>query len=170
MLFLAQLIPRILHNVNRVCYIFGGVVQYQLTDITYTHLSSYSLSQLRQADYIANEVVNIYSLSKLFCRNITISSFFQVLQSFNCSKNISQMPVVLIPLHFDRDPANRIPSCQRSIVLRPFVTNDFMTGLPVLPGSDKLPMHVSEYVEINYYYYVLIIKINQRCWSEWYVK
>lgn len=56
--------------------------------------------------------------------------------------NISQMPVVLIPIHFDRDPVNRIPSCSRSIVLRPFDTNDFMTGVPVLPGSSKLPLEV----------------------------
>lgn len=53
------------------------------------------------------------------------------------------MPVVLIPIHFDRDPVCRIPSCQRSVVLRPFVTNDFMTGVPAVPGSDKLPMPVS---------------------------
>lgn len=52
------------------------------------------------------------------------------------------MPIVLIPIHFDRDPANRIPSCQRSIVLRPFITNDFMTGIPAKPGVD-LPIGVS---------------------------
>ena len=56
---------------------------------------------------------------------------------------ISQMPVVLIPIHFDRDPVNRIPSCSRSIVLRPFDTNDFMTGVPIVPGSDKLPQTVT---------------------------
>lgn len=58
-------------------------------------------------------------------------------------KNISQMPVILIPVHFDRDPVNRIPSCSRAIVLRPFETNDFMTGLPTIPGSQKLPTPVS---------------------------
>lgn len=58
------------------------------------------------------------------------------------------MPVVLIPVHFDRDPAVRAPSCQRSIVLRPFCTADFMTGLPAVPGSDKLPMQVCIYTKI----------------------
>lgn len=53
------------------------------------------------------------------------------------------MPVVLVPLHFDRDPVDRKPSAQRSVVLRPFVTNDFMTGVPVIPGSEQLPMTVS---------------------------
>lgn len=56
MIFLAKLIPRILHNVNRVCYIFGPPVQYQVTDITHTHLSNYALSQIRMADAIANQV------------------------------------------------------------------------------------------------------------------
>lgn len=59
-------------------------------------------------------------------------------------KNIAQMPVVLIPVHFDRDTATRMPSCQRSIVLRPFLTADFMTGLPAVPNTDMLPLDVVE--------------------------
>ncbi len=120
MIFLAKLIPRILHNVNRVCYVFGGPVTFPITDITHTYLSKYVLAQVRQADHIVN----------------------QILHETNLVKCISQMPVVLVPLHFDRDPIDRKPSCQRSIVLRPFVTNDFMTGVPVIPGSDKLPLPV----------------------------
>lgn len=58
-------------------------------------------------------------------------------------RKISQMPVVLIPVHFDRDPTNRTPSCSRSVVLRPFITSDFMTGVPAIPGSEQLPLHVS---------------------------
>ena len=60
MLFLAKLIPRILHNVNRICYVFGEPVQYQITDITHTTLNNYVIKQLRQADAIANEVSSIY--------------------------------------------------------------------------------------------------------------
>lgn len=56
MLFLAKLIPRILHNVNRICYVFGEPVQYQITDITHTTLNNYVIKQLRQADAIANDV------------------------------------------------------------------------------------------------------------------
>lgn len=67
----------------------------------------------------------------------------QTLQSSGCIKLMSQMPVVLLPLHFDRDPANRTPSCQRSVVLRPFITSDFMTGVPVVPGSSQMPIDVS---------------------------
>lgn len=56
LLFLAKLIPRILHNINRVCYIFGGAVQFPVNDITQTRISRFSLAQLRQADHIANTV------------------------------------------------------------------------------------------------------------------
>lgn len=56
MCFLAKIIPRILHNVNRVCYIFGGHVQHPLTDITHTNLCRMSLEQLREADAIVTKV------------------------------------------------------------------------------------------------------------------
>lgn len=52
------------------------------------------------------------------------------------------MPVVMVPVHFDRDPNDRKQSCLRSFVLRPFLTSDFMTGLAALPGRD-LPEEVS---------------------------
>ncbi|XP_073826350.1 GMP synthase burgundy isoform X2 [Musca autumnalis] len=120
LLFLAKLIPRILHNVNRVCYVFGDPIQYQITDITHTTLNNYVIKQLRQADAVANEIIMEAGLYR----------------------KISQMPVVLIPVHFDRDPINRTPSCSRSIVLRPFITNDFMTGVPAIPGSEHMPLPV----------------------------
>lgn len=56
MIFLAQLIPRILHNVNRVCFVFGTPVVYQISDVTHTVLSKYTLGQVRQADHIVNNV------------------------------------------------------------------------------------------------------------------
>jgi GMP synthase (glutamine-hydrolysing) len=60
---------------------------------------------------------------------------FQVLRVTGCAPSISQMPVVLIPVHFDRDQFGHVPSCQRSVVLRPFITHDFMTGLAAVPGK-----------------------------------
>lgn len=60
MIFLAKLIPRILHNVNRVCFIFGNPVMYQITDVTHTFLSKYTVGQVRQADQIVNTVSKIY--------------------------------------------------------------------------------------------------------------
>ena len=56
MIFLAKLIPKILHNVNRVCFIFGAPVVYQITDVTHTFLSKYTIGQIRQADHIVNSV------------------------------------------------------------------------------------------------------------------
>ncbi|XP_011305061.1 GMP synthase [glutamine-hydrolyzing] [Fopius arisanus] len=119
LVFLARLIPRVCHNVNRVCYIFGPMVHHPVTDITPTHLTSNVISTLRQADHLAN----------------------QVLVGNGCMGAISQMPVILIPVHFDRDAASRAPSCQRSVVLRPFCSSDFMTGTPAIPGN-QLPVHV----------------------------
>ncbi|XP_041981853.1 GMP synthase [glutamine-hydrolyzing] isoform X2 [Aricia agestis] len=120
MQYLARIIPRVCHNVNRVCYAFGGLIKEQVTDITPTFLSQHVISTIRQADDLAT----------------------QVLVSSGCASRIAQMPVVLIPVHFDRDAATRAPSCQRSLVLRPFVTQDFMTGTAALPGSDVMPQDV----------------------------
>uniref|UniRef100_F6U2U3 GMP synthase (glutamine-hydrolyzing) n=1 Tax=Ciona intestinalis TaxID=7719 RepID=F6U2U3_CIOIN len=111
--FMAKTIPRICHNVNRITYIFGNVVSEQIQDITPTVLSFNVLSTLRQCDHVAHSV--------LVKRNLV--------------KSISQMPVVLLPLHFDRNMLFRGPSCQRSVVIRPFITNDFMTGLAAYPGT-----------------------------------
>ena len=46
------------------------------------------------------------------------------------------MPIVLIPIHFDRSNIERTTSFQRSVVIRPFITEDFMTGVPAIPGKD----------------------------------
>nr|CAH7727087.1 unnamed protein product [Callosobruchus chinensis] len=119
LMFLARLIPRICRNVNRVCYVFGGIVKEPLPDVTPTYLTSNVLSTLRQCDDVATTV----------------------LQNSGHINSVSQMPVILIPLHFDRDQALRIPSCQRSVVLRPFCTQDFMTGMPAIPGK-QLPIDV----------------------------
>lgn len=70
MLFLARLIPRILHNVNRVCYIFGGPVQYPISDISDTRISKYTLAQLRQADHLANTVrIKCYLQAEILCHS-----------------------------------------------------------------------------------------------------
>lgn len=70
MLFLAKLIPRILHNVNRVCYVFGDPIQYQITDITHTTLNNYVIKQLRQADAVANDVSIFWISFKSFTQRI----------------------------------------------------------------------------------------------------
>ncbi|XP_076039553.1 GMP synthase burgundy isoform X2 [Oratosquilla oratoria] len=113
LLVLARLIPKICHNINRVCFVFGGAVKDAIQDVTPTTLTPGVLATLRQADFIANQVLA---------------------ESVYVDK-LAQMPVVLIPLHFDRDPVTRLPSCQRSVVIRPFISQDFMTGVPAQPGK-----------------------------------
>ena len=110
---LAKLIPRICHNINRVCYIFGDSVKFPLQDITQTFLTPHVLSTLREVDSIAT--------------NILMSGGF--------GATVSQMPVILIPIHFDRDVVSRQQSCQRSVVIRTFITEDFMTGIVIIFAS-----------------------------------
>lgn len=93
-------------------YIFGGSVKFPIEDVTPTFLTNGVLSTLRQADYL--------------CTKVLIEE--------KCVQKLSQMPVIITPLHFDRDPVQNLPSCQRSIAIRTFITNDFMTGVPATPG------------------------------------
>lgn len=114
---LAKLIPRICHNVNRVCYVFGESVKHPVTNVTTTTLTPHVIDQLREADHIATSL----------------------LYSHNFGRKVSQMPIILIPIHFDREAITRQQSCQRSVVIRTFITEDFMTGqyfgVPVPPTS-----------------------------------
>ncbi|RWS11115.1 GMP synthase-like protein [Dinothrombium tinctorium] len=120
---LAKIVPRICHNINRVCYIFGGPVKYPVFDVTPTHLTPNVLSTLREADCVAQNI----------------------LQSSGCFNSLSQMPIILIPIHFDRDVVTRQPSCQRSVVIRTFITEDFMTGIPAIPNK-HLPLEVIKHM------------------------
>lgn len=87
MLFLAKIIPRILHNVNRVCYIFGEPVQYLITDITHTTLNTVVLAQLRQADAIANEVST--KIKQVNCDYNCISCQLDYYASGSVSENLT---------------------------------------------------------------------------------
>jgi len=120
---LAKIIPKIC-PINRVTYVFGGGLKYPIQEITGTTLTSNVLSTLRQVDHIANDV--------LFAHNV--------------AHTITQMPIILIPIHFDIDPVSRRPFCQRSVVIRPFITNDFMTGTAAQPGKDISIQVLSEMV------------------------
>ncbi|KAL3308992.1 hypothetical protein Ciccas_012466, partial [Cichlidogyrus casuarinus] len=119
--FLARIIPRICHNINRVVYVFGGQVAHPVNDVTVTYLRQPVVETLREVD----EAVN------------------KVLRESGYMNKISQMPVILIPIHFDRDPLQCVTqaSILRSVVLRPFVTTDFMTGLPAIP-DEHIPENV----------------------------
>jgi len=110
----SRIITQVCHGINRVVFIFGAIVQNPVHDITVTRLTPTVLAVVRQADHVAN----------------------QVLAASSASIKISQMPVVLLPVHLDRSPLKPVPSVSRAIVLRPFITEDFMTGEFALPGRD----------------------------------
>ncbi|VDL57351.1 unnamed protein product [Hymenolepis diminuta] len=114
--FMAHIIPRICHNINRVVYAFGPRIATSVSEITVTYLREPVIETLREVDFRVNTV----------------------LLTEGCMNRVAQMPIVLIPIHFDRDPGNMMASSSilRSVVLRPFLTSDFMTGLPCRPGVD----------------------------------
>lgn len=119
---LAKLIPKVCHNVNRVCFVHGPPVEYQVNDVTPTYLTPKVLATLREADYRAHKV----------------------LAERNYLNAVAQMPVILIPIHFDRDVvigSMRDPPCQRSVVIRTFISEDFMTGTPAIPDK-QIPYSV----------------------------
>ncbi|CAG0916137.1 unnamed protein product [Notodromas monacha] len=120
-LFLARMITKVCHNVNRVAFAFGGPILHPVSEVTPTLLTPLVLALAREVDYVAHSV----------------------LKTRNCYDLVSQMPVVLIPVQFDRDPmnSNKMPPCAHSVVLRPFLSKDFMTGRAVVPGAD-LPVEV----------------------------
>lgn len=122
---LAALIPRHCIGVNRVTYVFGPTVHYPVESITRTHLVKPTVEKLQMADRLATDV--LFGLDEQGRRDPKLT---------DCSHRIQQMPVILIPVHFDRDPRTAPVSYQHSIVVRPFITSDFMTGVPAVPGKD----------------------------------
>lgn len=113
----AKLLPKITHNVNRVVFIFGEPVSQPVHEITPTYLTPNVLQTLRQADYVAQGTLARHGMTK----------------------RLSQMPVIIVPIHFNCD--SRQTPCQRSIVVRTFITEDFMTGVPAQPNK-HIPLRV----------------------------
>lgn len=104
---LANEIPRTVHGVNRVVYVFGEKLSEVVTDTTPTHLNQETLSLARQADHIGNTILNKHGLDTKF----------------------SQVPFVVFPVPFDK-PGNR------SLAIRTFNTDNFKTGFAAEPGRD----------------------------------
>lgn len=109
---LAREIPKKIHQINRIVYIFGKKIDKPITQITKTYLTPDVIKQLQLADDIVNKI--------LFKNNLI--------------KKLSQVPVILFPVNFGQENF-------RSIAIRTFITNDFMTGVPAVPGID-IPIKV----------------------------
>ncbi|MDP1694787.1 MAG: glutamine-hydrolyzing GMP synthase [Candidatus Woesearchaeota archaeon] len=104
---LAQAIPKQLHAVNRLVYVFGDHISGPITEITLTHLTPDVIQQLQHADAVVHEELVRHTLLQ----------------------KLSQVPVVSFPVPFGVQG-------NRSIGIRTFITNDFMVGRPALPGRD----------------------------------
>jgi GMP synthase (glutamine-hydrolysing) len=115
---LARQIPKRVHQVNRVVYVWGDAITQPPTQITPTTLTPEVIEQLRQADEIVNQVLLKYDLIRV----------------------LSQVPVISFPVTFGQ-------SGQRAIGIRTFITNDFMTGVPALPGQEIQEDIIREMVE-----------------------
>ena len=114
----AREIPKRIHEVNRVVYVFGDKLQAPVRDITTTFPTPEAVEQLRLADWYVNEILRKYGLNE----------------------SLSQVPVVSFPVNFGK-PGHR------SIGIRTFITNDFMTGIPAIPGVQLPKEALSEMVE-----------------------
>jgi len=114
----ARLIPKVCHNVNRVCYAFGGPARGPYTSITPTFPRREALDQLRAADAVVNNSLIKHGLTT----------------------KLSQVPVVSFPIDFSSHSSSE--TTKRSIAIRTFITNDFMTGVPAEPGTEYMPTAV----------------------------
>lgn len=114
----AREIPKYMHDVNRVVYVFGDKLDQPVREITPTHPDPESVHQLRLADMHVNDVMREYGLLV----------------------SLSQVPVVSFPVHFGAPG-------KRSIGIRTFITHDFMTGMPAIPGVHIPTEALTEMVE-----------------------
>ncbi|TPP52542.1 GMP synthase (glutamine-hydrolyzing), N-terminal domain [Leishmania donovani] len=112
---LAKEIPKTAHAVNRVVFMFGPPQSESPSTVTPTYLTADVLEKLRVADDKVNSILMKHQLVR----------------------SLSQVPIILVPVGFDKAGGY-------SVVVRTFLTNDFMTGIPATPGSAFMPLAVLE--------------------------
>lgn len=104
---LAQEIPEHIHGLNRVLrYIDHGDIS-QGWSATRTRVNPETVSILQDADLVTDTIM----------------------RETGENRGVSQFPVMLSYLNFGQEG-------RRSTILRPFITKDFMTGRPAVPGED----------------------------------
>ncbi|EPY37919.1 GMP synthase (glutamine-hydrolysing) [Angomonas deanei] len=114
LLLVARAIPKNAHSINRVCFMFGEK-ESTSPSTTETYLTQDIVDKLRLADNCVNEVLLRHGLLRV----------------------LSQVPVVLLPITFSKEK-------EYCVVIRTFLTSDFMTGIPACPGTPFLPSSVLE--------------------------
>lgn len=111
---LAKAIPKHAHRINRVVFVFGAPVD-ECSSITSTTLTPFAVQRTREADARVTSILHAKGLATV----------------------LSQVPVILLPVDFGA-------TGKHSVVVRAFITNDFMTGVPALPGDKNFPTDTLE--------------------------
>ena len=115
---LATCLPKVLQSINRVVFSLGpegASVPLNVRSVTPTTLSVPVCDKLRAADHIVTMALTKHKLLR----------------------TLSQVPVVMLPVVFE---GPRADTATHSIVIRTFITNDFMTGVPATPGTRYMPI------------------------------
>jgi GMP synthase (glutamine-hydrolysing) len=116
---LASVIPRQIHGVNRVVYLFGEpLIMPVITEITPTFINAETISQLQEVDAIARDI----------------------LKKAGLDKKLSQVPIISFPVSFGQPG-------KRSIGIRTFMTTNFKTGDIAVPGQDIPEVVLQEIVD-----------------------
>jgi len=116
---LAAEIPKTIREINRVIFMFGEQVDRRRSlfdSVVRTSGTPGVVDTLREADDVVN----------------------QAMISHGLLRKLAQEPVILTPVQVDDQAAGRL------LVIRPFVTNDFMVGMAAVPGSETLPLSALE--------------------------
>ena len=114
-------------NINRLVYVFGEPVSQILTSITPTRLTKDVITQMQAADDVVNEILLKVSTPLPNLSSNRRTNIVSFLSSFSLQyeliRKLSQVPVVLFPSPLGGSKGSR------SIAIRTFITNDFMTGV-----------------------------------------
>ena len=57
-MYFAKILPRVCHNINRVCFVFGGPLEHPVLELTPTFLTPIVMATVRQADHLAHQVLS----------------------------------------------------------------------------------------------------------------
>ena len=125
---LADTIPNVVHGVSRIAVLSGskldGIVEAPqgglINDsLTSTMIDKENIALWKQVDAVGRRVIKKYGLDNTLV--------------------ISQIPIILTALNFGVDGDHMVG-------VRPFMTEDYMTGVAAVPGSSDLPMEA--YLEL----------------------
>ncbi len=111
---LAAEIPRVINDISRVIFMFGERISQKRSlfdSLVATTITPSNVETLQEADDLVNDEIKNFGLLRL----------------------LSQEPIITTPLAIDH-------RYERLLVVRPFVTNDFMVGSAAVPGTNQLPL------------------------------